>query len=145
MITIFPTHLTDIQAEGIAAYPEECCGAMLGLLDPKTGEKQVQKLIPLDNQWEETPGETKARRFAVSPQAYQWVEKKAKEEQLQVLGFYHSHPDHPAFPSDTDLAYAWPLFSYIIISIPKASPGDIHSFELDLNSGKFKQEKLIIK
>ena len=140
MISILKTHLIDIQQHSIAAYPYECCGAMLGVIDQKTQQKVTHKLVEINN----TSTENQRRRFAISTADYQALEQHAEECQLSVLGFYHSHPNHPAIPSETDLNFAWPFFSYIIQSIYDKVPKDVYSYELDVDIHQFKEEKLMI-
>lgn len=132
MITLSKTHLTEIQNHGTEAYPEECCGAMLGR------DKTVHKIVRIENQ----SSENKHRRFSITPQDYMALEKLAKKEGLNLLGFYHTHPDHPARPSETDLKFAWPVFSYIILSIQKGVPGEFNSFVLDEEAQAFLPEKI---
>jgi proteasome lid subunit RPN8/RPN11 len=150
MITISQTLLSELQAHGVREFPHECCGAMLGeqTLNSETGDltKQIIELIPIDNHWtvSDDDGFDKRRRFAIRPEDYQAVEKAAKAKNLTLLGFYHSHPDHPAIPSATDLKFAWPNFSYIIQSIITKVPAEIHSYVLDLDAGQFKPEGLEI-
>ena len=90
-----------IRAHGEETYPHECCGALVG----KDGE--VTAAVPLANTTEEGP----RRRFLVRPSDYREAEKRAGELGAELLGFYHSHPDHPARPSQYDLDHAWPNLS----------------------------------
>ena len=141
MITLSKTHLSKLKSHGIDAYPEECCGAMLGHIDYKKNEKKTVKLIKIEN----NSDENKHRRFKITPQDYQTLEKQAKDEGLTLLGFYHTHPDHPCKPSQTDLNYAWPFFSYIILSVEKQKPAQIKSFVLEQKGHQFDEEKLVFE
>lgn len=141
MITLSKTHLSKLQDHGIKTYPDECCGAMLGHFNPETNKKTTTELIEIDNVSEEN----KRRRFMIKPEEYKRVEAYAKENNLTLLGFYHSHPDHPAKPSETDLKYAWPFFSYIIISIQEKSADDIFSYKLNIETNAFQNENLKIE
>src|ERR1043165_4118900 len=96
-----------IRAHGQQTYPHECCGALLGR------DGSVTDLVTLPNTTEEGP----RRRFLVRPGDYRQAEQRATELGVELLGFYHSHPDHPARPSQYDLDHAWPTFAYIIISV----------------------------
>jgi proteasome lid subunit RPN8/RPN11 len=96
-----------IRAHGEATYPHECCGALVG------AGRKVTHAVPLPNTTEEGP----RRRFLVRPMDYMLAERKAAELGGELLGFYHSHPDHPARPSQFDLDHAWPNFAYIIVSV----------------------------
>ncbi len=100
-----------IRAHGGESYPHECCGALVGRLD---GDGvAVAALVPLPNTTEEGP----RRRFLVRPSDYRLAETRARSLGGELVGFYHSHPDHPARPSQYDLDHAWPTFAYVIVSI----------------------------
>jgi len=106
-LTIPPAVDASIRRHGQETYPHECCGALVGRDD------HVADVVPLPNTTEEGP----RRRFLVRPSDYREAERKAGELGGELLGFYHSHPDHPARPSQYDLDHAWPTFAYIIISV----------------------------
>jgi proteasome lid subunit RPN8/RPN11 len=86
---------------------DECCGALVG------SGNRVTATVALPNTTEEGP----RRRFMVRPSDYRVAEQKATELGGELLGFYHSHPDHPARPSQYDLDHAWPTFAYIIVAV----------------------------
>lgn len=115
-----------IEAEGSAAYPNECCGIMYGR-DGAEG-RLVERIEAVPNVFDEVE---RYHRFSISPQQLMAAEKKAGDEGRLVLGFYHSHPDHPARPSEYDRQHAWPFYSYIIVSIAKGDPVDLTSWLLD--------------
>ena len=140
MITLSKTLFSDLQSHGEEAFPEECCGAMFGRVDGV--KKLVNKLVRLDNKWEDTQTETKYRRFKVGPDDYQYLESMAKKEQTTLLGFYHTHPNHPAVPSETDALYAWPFFSYIILSVKNGVSDDCFSYLFDFDTRQFTKEVL---
>ena len=96
-----------IRRHGQETYPHECCGALVG----KNGH--VTDVVQLPNTTEEGP----RRRFLVRASDYRLAERRSGEMGAELLGFYHSHPDHPARPSQYDLDHAWPTFAYIIISV----------------------------
>jgi proteasome lid subunit RPN8/RPN11 len=96
-----------IRRHGEETFPHECCGALIGTND------RVITAFPLPNTTEEGP----RRRFLVRPSDYRMAEQKASELGGELLGFYHSHPDHPARPSQFDLDHAWPNFAYVIVSV----------------------------
>ncbi len=146
MILLTQKQLKEIQNHGEMAYPEECCGAMLGIRNEKS-EKITKEIIRIENNWIDTPNssiETRHRRFAITSEDYKFLEAEAKRKSLTLLGFYHTHPDHPAEPSGTDLQYAWPFFSYIIQAIDKGKYSVINSFELDMDKNIFSKEELQI-
>jgi len=96
-----------IRRHGEETYPHECCGALVGRGDA------VTDTVALPNTTEEGP----RRRFLVRPSDYRLAEQRATELGGELLGFYHSHPDHPARPSQYDLDHAWPTFAYVIVSV----------------------------
>ena len=96
-----------IRAHGEETYPHECCGALIG------SGGRVTDVVALPNTTEEGP----RRRFLVRPSDYREAERRAAELGGELLGFYHSHPDHPARPSQYDLDHAWPTFAYIIVAV----------------------------
>jgi proteasome lid subunit RPN8/RPN11 len=98
----------------------------------------VTETLALPNMTEEGP----RRRFKVRPQDYRAAEGRATQLGGELLGFYHSHPDHPAQPSQTDLDYAWPFFSYVIVSVREGVSGDMTSWRLRGDRSAFDQEKL---
>ena len=96
-----------IRRHGEETYPHECCGALVGRGDA------VTDIVALPNTTEEGP----RRRCLVRPSDYRLAEQRATELGGELLGFYHSHPDHPAKPSQYDLDHAWPTFAYVIVSV----------------------------
>jgi proteasome lid subunit RPN8/RPN11 len=121
-----------IRQHGADAYPNECCGALIGR------EGRVTATYALPNTTEEGP----RRRFLVRPDDYREAEKQARQAGRDLLGFYHSHPDHPARPSQYDLDHAWPFFSYIIVSVRAGAPEDMTSWRLREDRSAFDQEDL---
>ena len=106
-----------IRAHGVDTYPDECCGALLGREADSTCEegrpREVLEVFPLVNQRKDSP----QNRFSVSARDVIAAEKAALAQGLDVVGWYHSHPDHPAKPSVYDREHAWPWYSYIIVSV----------------------------
>ena len=119
-----------------AAFPFECCGFMYGQED---GERLITLAVPVENSKE---GDQR-RRFEISPLEYMKAERFAIENQLQLLGVYHSHPDHPAIASQHDLAVAMPYFSYIIISVINKKRADIKSWQLNDGERGFAEESVL--
>ncbi|MGB8540214.1 MAG: M67 family metallopeptidase [Candidatus Acidiferrales bacterium] len=113
-----------IKAHGVETYPHECCGALLGI-DSEAG-REIVELEPLANRRNDSP----RNRFEVTPEDVQMAEKKAKDLNLEVIGWYHSHPDAPARPSEFDREHAWPWYSYIIVSVEQRGPRDTKSWRL---------------
>jgi proteasome lid subunit RPN8/RPN11 len=112
----------EIRREGEKAYPAECCGVLAGRL----GElKDVVKLIPLENRRTDD-----AHRYLISPDDLRRTMVQLGRSELEVLGFYHSHPDHPAAPSAFDVEHAWPWYSYIIVRVDRGRAGELTSWVL---------------
>ncbi|HET9265302.1 MAG TPA: pyridoxal-phosphate dependent enzyme [Vicinamibacterales bacterium] len=133
LLHVAPAALARVRADAAAAYPDECCGALLG--DVAGG---VETALSLDNV---TTAERR-RRFLVSPQAYRTAEDEADRTGRRLLGFYHSHPDHPAEPSAFDLEHAWPNLSYVIASVHKGETADVRSWRLRDDRSRFEEERL---
>jgi proteasome lid subunit RPN8/RPN11 len=115
-----------IVEDAVQAFPDECCGFVFGHED-SNGRRIISQARVVQNVKE---GD-KRRRFEISPQDYLDAEKYAEEQQLELLGIYHSHPNHPAVPSEHDRAAAQPFFSYLIISVNEKVPGLIRSWRLN--------------
>jgi proteasome lid subunit RPN8/RPN11 len=120
-------------------YPYECCGVMLG--SASADQKRTTRVRRLENVHEEGH----ERRFLISAQSMFEVERDARQSGDAVLGFYHSHPDHPARPSQYDRDWAWPWYSYIIVSVMGGSPGDVTSWTFEEDDAPFQPEEIIIE
>ena len=121
-----------IRAHAREAYPYECCGALIGR------DGAVQRTFALPNATDEGP----RRRFLVRPDDYREAERDSQALGLELLGFYHSHPDHPARPSQYDLDHAWPFFSYIIVSATAEGTGALTSWRLREDRSAFDEEPI---
>jgi proteasome lid subunit RPN8/RPN11 len=123
-LKIDPTALEEMKKDAKSAFPEECCGFFFGQNEEI---RHVEIASPVHNAKE---GDKK-RRFAISPLEYAKAEAYAIEKNLKLLGVYHSHPLHPAIPSEHDRKVALPWFSYIILSINKEEVVDVQSYQLN--------------
>ena len=130
---------------GAATYPHECCGALLGrdgsAASSASGpdvSREVLALFPLVNRREDSP----RNRFSVTADDVRDAEKSAHSQGLDVIGWYHSHPDHPARPSDYDRDHAWPWYSYVIVSVHAGTPQDMTSWRLEDDRSAFAEEKI---
>jgi proteasome lid subunit RPN8/RPN11 len=125
-------------------YPEECCGILLGKIDGLT--KTVIEVIPTINVWEgfelvDEINRTKHSRYTISPQDIFQAQKRGRDLQFEIIGFFHSHPDRLAIPSACDRDRAWSVYSYPIISVIQGKVSDLKSWVLD-NDGRFQPEKI---
>jgi cysteine synthase B len=120
----------EIEAHAVDTYPHECCGALIGTDGRVTGALSLDNVTTLERR----------RRFLVSPDEYRAAESHADASGRRLLGFYHSHPDHPAEPSAFDLEQAWPTFSYVIVSVRERVARDLRSWRLRDDRSRFDEE-----
>ena len=132
LLTLGPGVDAAIRQHGQETYPHECCGALVGI------GGRVTRAVPLPNTTEEGP----RRRFLVRPSDYRMAEREAAQAGGELLGFYHSHPDHPARPSQFDLDHAWPTFAYIIVAVAAGSAGDMTVWFLKEDRSSFDEGDL---
>jgi len=137
MIQIAESQLREIREHGVRDYPYECCGLLLGRFG--ADGKVVQETYPISNAREES---AKRNRFLIEPEELMRGERYARSKDLEVVGFYHSHPDSPAVPSQYDLEHAWPTYSYIIVSTRAKEATDLFSWEQEPDRSKFNQEEI---
>ena len=129
-LTITSKLAEEIRGHGAETYPHECCGALLGreeLLEGKKIVREILGLFPLVNRRDDSP----RNRFSVTSEDVRAAEKAAKDKELEVVGWYHSHPDHPAKPSQYDCDHAWPWYSYVIVSVANGKPQEMTSWRLN--------------
>ena len=134
--------LAEMKAHGRATYPDECCGFLIG--PGRDGEtdapRTVESVERAGNQFE---GERR-RRFLIRPEELRDLERRLEETGRAVVGFYHSHPDHPARPSEFDQEHAWPWYSYLVISVTASDVPSVRAFELEPDSGVFEEVPLSV-
>jgi proteasome lid subunit RPN8/RPN11 len=121
-----------IRRHGEETYPHECCGALVGR------DGRADAVVALPNTTDEGP----RRRFLVRPSDYRLAEQRAGELGGELLGFYHSHPDHPARPSQFDLDHAWPNFAYVIVAVAAGAAGDMTVWRLKNDRSTFEEGTL---
>lgn len=121
-----------IRVHAAETYPNECCGALIG------AGQRVTEGFSLPNKTDEGP----RRRFLVTPNDYRAAENRATETGQELMGFYHSHPDHPARPSQYDLDHAWPSFAYVIVAVAKGQPQAMTSWRLREDRSVFDEEPI---
>lgn len=135
MILIDDEQRVQMHAHGERDYPYECCGLMLGRF--ADGRKQVVETYAISNAREEA---AKRNRFLIRPEELMRGETYARDKGLDVVGFYHSHPDDVAVPSQYDLEHAWPTYSYIVMSVEKGRAVDLRSWEMEADRSRFNEE-----
>jgi proteasome lid subunit RPN8/RPN11 len=136
MIRVPSDVLEEIRAHGREAYPEECCGALLG------SAAGAGAHVSLAERARNGSAEMRERRFQIEPREYLRLESLADSLGLDLLGFYHSHPDHPAAPSELDRERAFPALHYVVLSVSGGSPAEITSWVLSEDGGSFEREEL---
>ena len=119
------------------AYPEECAGALVGMA---VGDMRIVVDV-----WraENTHEEERSRRFLIEPLKIKEFEERAAERDMDVLGFYHSHPDHPAEPSEYDRDHAWPGYSYVIASVSGENVEEMRSWTLKDDRSGYDEEPIV--
>jgi proteasome lid subunit RPN8/RPN11 len=132
VLALGPSVARAIRQHGQETYPHECCGALVGR------DGRVDAVVALPNMTPEGP----RRRFLVRPSDYRLAEGRARELGGELLGFYHSHPDHPARPSQYDLEYAWPTFAYLIVAVAGGAAADMTVWRLKDDRSTFEQGEL---
>ncbi len=141
-----------IRQHGAETYPHECCGALLGrdatAMDGTATAgiaelplREILALFPLVNRREDSPH----NRFSVSAEDVRDAEKAARDKKLDVVGWYHSHPDHPARPSQYDREHAWPWYSYVIVSVAGGKPEEMTSWRLSDDRSEYSSEEIAIR
>lgn len=134
MLILKQQFIEQIQAHGARDYPNECCGALLG---HDTGmDRTVFGLVALANQRDDSP----RNRFSITSEDVRLAEKAAGAKGWELIGWYHSHPDSPARPSEFDREHAWPWYSYIIFRVEYGEPQEMRSWRLDDNRTSYAEE-----
>jgi proteasome lid subunit RPN8/RPN11 len=138
MINLTEEHIKQIEAHGEHTYPHECGGMIIGHFDAENG-KTVVEILPMENAINEAE---QHNRVLILPKDVLRAERSAREKGLDVIGYYHSHPDHPARPSQFDLDHALPVWSYIIVSVIQGKAADLRSWEMENDRSKFNEEEI---
>ncbi len=145
MLQLTAQQLEQLHHHALSCYPEECCGLLLG--NDQGGSTQVSQIWSVENSWtedflaasstEQLEGAPKAKtnasrrnRFAIAPIDFLRAQKFARSEKLNVVGIYHSHPNHPAVPSEYDRQIAWSQYSYLIMSVAEDDVTKTRSWKL---------------
>lgn len=121
------------------SYPDECCGVMVGQFERATDHTRVRELVAAENSRE---AEARSRRFLIEPRVILETARRARESGLDIVGYYHSHPDHPAEPSEFDREHAWPETSYLIVSVRDGQDAEARSWRLRDDRSSYEEETL---
>ena len=127
-----------IRQHGAQTYPHECCGILLGR--EEDGNKAILDILPINNARKDSP----ENRYMILPEDLVASDREARRRDLDVLGFYHSHPDHPARPSEFDREHAWPWYTYLIVAVAKGIPQDLTGWLLSADRTIFLSEELLV-
>jgi len=131
-------HINTINTLSEQTFPDECCGFLLG-------ETTDDGKIVRATHWVENEREDKQRyhRFLITPDVYMKTEKVAREKGLDIIGFFHSHPDAPAKPSEYDAEHAWPWYSYAIVSVRNGKAAELTSWVMADDRSQFNKEAIV--
>lgn len=163
MLEIARDALDVIRKHAEEGYPLEICGFLVG--SAEGGERRAQEAWPVRNAWEDDPAQravmlaameeagasasaerwgefSEERRFLISPQDFLTSDRRARQAGLELIGVYHTHPNHPAVPSDFDRDAAWPDWSYVILSVRDGKVAETRSWVLDEGGRAFKEEEV---
>jgi len=131
--------LDQIRQHGEDTYPEECCGFLLGTADE---DNQATALHQVPNRQEDR----RTHRYTITPADYRNADEAARAKGLDIVGMYHSHPDHPAQPSATDLAEAtFPGYTYIVVSVTSGTATDLTAWTLAPDRSAFLKESITVE
>jgi proteasome lid subunit RPN8/RPN11 len=124
----------EIRRQGELAYPAECCGVLAG----RAGEtKEVVQLVPMSNRRTDDP-----HRYLIAPDDLRRTISDLRGSELEVLGYYHSHPDHPPVASAFDTEHAWPWYSYVIVQVDRRRAAELASWVLEDDRSAMSRESL---
>ena len=134
----------EVAREAERAFPEECCGFLIGV-PPEDFNRvgrtvTVSEVSVLPNGWE---GSDRGRRYSIDPLDFERTERRLLGTGLCIVGFYHSHPDAPAWPSPFDLERAWPCYSYWIVSVRSGKAAESRSWMRDEDGRNFMEEEIV--
>jgi proteasome lid subunit RPN8/RPN11 len=148
-------HLRSICAHAESTYPQECCGLLLGELSQNS--KTLVEVVATENAWSAEAveslqkidatldsGTNKNSHYTIAPEVMLKAQREARDRQLDIIGVYHSHPDHPAIPSEFDRLCAWQPYSYIIVSVQQGKAGELQSWGLD-DDHQFQPEEIVVE
>jgi len=137
MIILSAQQVRAIEAHAEQTYPNECGGMLLGSFG-EDGKRSVTEIFPLEN----SSDENQQNRILLLPKDVLRAERRAHETKVDVIGYYHSHPEDEAVPSQYDLDHALPVWSYIIVSVRAEKAVDIRSWQMEDDRSRFNEEPI---
>jgi proteasome lid subunit RPN8/RPN11 len=142
VIKLGPGLLEEIERHAEREYPRECCGLLVGRITDGGRTREVRATYPVANIFSEES--ERHHRMAIEPLEYARAERLHAASGLGVVGNYHSHPDHPAVPSQYDLEHLapWPTMSYVVVSVREGKAVDLRSWELEADRSRFNEEEV---
>ena len=142
MIRLSARLLEEIERHAEREYPRECCGLLVGRITDGGRTREVHATYPVANIFSEEA--ERHHRMAIEPLEYARAERLHAAEGLGVVGNYHSHPDHPAVPSQYDLEHLapWPTMSYVVVSVREGKAAGLRSWELLADRSRFVEEEV---
>lgn len=138
-LELTPDHVRAIERHGELTYPHECCGFLLGRAE--AGARRVAEVLQVENARE---SESRHNRYLITPEDFLRAEQAARARKLDVVGFYHSHPDVEARPSAFDTEHAWPWYAYVIVSVQQGRADHVRAWLLRDDRSQFDEEPLIV-
>ncbi len=126
----------EVRRHGERAYPEEACGFLVGEAASASGtaRRRIVRVESMENR----VGDQRTRRFVIPPDEVRRFERSLEGSHELLVGFYHSHPDHPAVPSQFDQEHAWPWYTYLVLSVAHGRADELGAFELDPDERRFR-------
>jgi proteasome lid subunit RPN8/RPN11 len=138
-LVLEPRHAAAIQRHGEADYPAEACGLIGGTVEGD--RKAAVQVVPLVNQRTDSA----RNRYLIDPESFRRAQQQLDRDGLEVIGVYHSHPDHPPAPSVFDREHAWPWLSYVIVGVTRGRAGELKSWTLADGRDGFDEESITIE
>ena len=142
MIRLGDDSRAEIERHAEREYPRECCGLLVGRIVDEGRTRIIHATYPVANIFSEEA--ERHHRMAIEPLEYARAERRYAAEGLGVVGSYHSHPEHPAVPSQFDLEHLapWPTMSYVVVSVKEGKAVDLRSWELEADRSRFNEEEI---
>jgi proteasome lid subunit RPN8/RPN11 len=138
MVIIRRSELQFIVDHAEKTYPEECCGFLLGL---NASERRILRIVSVPN----VNAHNRRRRYNIDPKDIIHADEMAQKLSLEVIGIYHSHPDAPSIPSQFDLEYAWPWYTYLVVAVENGKENGVGAWVLGEDRSAFHSVELVVE